>query len=436
MRRLERLLISIAVLALLGGAGVAITTPAEAADTAILEIHKRVCPTDSPSDLFAECHDIAPEQPIAFSLDGGEAGEVDAAGDITFNDLAAGPHAVSEVEGIPLEFVNLRVFCSVQGTGEPAFEVVTDGPNFEVTLPEAAHVVCDVYNIPVDLSGLPDDAEGTLELHKRVCPAGAPTTSIFDECHGTPPSQEVSFSVDGGAPVAVDEEGNVIFIGLAPGSHQVTEIEGIPLEFVELRVYCSVRGSGLDAFETTTDGPTFTVEIGPAEDVVCDIYNIPVNLSGLTPTAPAGPPAPTAVAVVGRPAGIFAGDCELIPEAPDMALTDVTRPRGDTVGSADAAISEVSFTAVGVSLDSLLTEEHAIVVQVGRDDSRAVVCGEIGGRMRDDGSLVIGLREQNGLGFVGIAYVVADSEHAGTTLISVFIARRLAEEDQPTPTPT
>jgi hypothetical protein len=131
-------------------------------------------------------------------------------------------------------------------------------------------------------------AEGSVEIHKRVCPSGAPVTDTFAECHGNPPEQPVAFAIDGGAPVEVDAAGNVVFTGLAAGSHVFTETEGPPLEFVDLRVFCSVQDASPEAVEVATDGPNFTVEVPAAGTLVCDVYNIPKNLRGEEPTPTPG----------------------------------------------------------------------------------------------------------------------------------------------------
>ena len=128
---------------------------------------------------------------------------------------------------------------------------------------------------------------GTIELHKRLCTTDA--VNLFDDCHDTLVDQEVSFSLDGGAAVAVDASGNVVFDGLAAGTYDISEVEGPPLDFVSLRVFCSVQGDDPEVFEVTTDGPNFSVELGDGEYIVCDVYNIAEDLSGLTPT-PTTPP--------------------------------------------------------------------------------------------------------------------------------------------------
>lgn len=126
-------------------------------------------------------------------------------------------------------------------------------------------------------------AAGSITLHKRVCPAGT-TGNVFDECHDNVPGQPVSFSLNGGAAELVDANGDVTFSGLAAGTYAISEVEGIPLDFVNLRVWCSIQGTNPVPLEVTTDGPNFSVDLGDGEAMVCDVYNIAENLSGLTPT--------------------------------------------------------------------------------------------------------------------------------------------------------
>lgn len=128
---------------------------ASAADTSTLTLHKRVCPAGQViTDLFEDCHDILPEQTVAFTLNDGVPQAVGVDGNTTFTDLAAGTYTVAEVEGPPLGYVHLRVFCSVQGTViNPAEELAVDVNTFDVTLGAGEEVVCDVYNIAEDLSG-------------------------------------------------------------------------------------------------------------------------------------------------------------------------------------------------------------------------------------------------------------------------------------------
>jgi hypothetical protein len=150
MRNMRSVLFG-AVVALLLVAGHAQLGAAQGTGT--IELHTRLCPGGEITDIFGQCHDNLVEQAVAYSLDGGAAVAQDADGNVSFDGLAAGTYEISETEGIPLEFVNLKIFCSVQDADPEVFEVVPDGPNFTVELGEGEHLVCDVYNIPVDLSG-------------------------------------------------------------------------------------------------------------------------------------------------------------------------------------------------------------------------------------------------------------------------------------------
>jgi hypothetical protein len=142
---------------------------------------------------------------------------------------------------------------------------------------------------------------GTIELHTRLCPGGE-ITDIFGQCHDNLVEQAVAYSLDGGAPETVDPAtGNLSFTGLAAGTYDISETEGIPLEFANLKIFCSVQDADPDVFEVVPDGPDFTVELGEGEHLVCDVYNIPVDLSGgETPTpAPTSTAAPVATSTPG-----------------------------------------------------------------------------------------------------------------------------------------
>ena len=153
---------------------------------------------------------------------------------------------------------------------------------------------------------------GSIEIHKRVCPAGT-IGNVFDECHGNVPEQPVAFSVDGGAAQFVDSAGNVVFDDLDAGTHAISETEGIPLEFVTLVVYCTVLDDTPEAIQVATDGPNFSVAVGAGESVVCDVYNIPEDLSGLTPTPAAGPTSTPSVTLPNTGSGWSDGQGSPIP---------------------------------------------------------------------------------------------------------------------------
>ncbi len=151
----------------------------------------------------------------------------------------------------------------------------------------------------------------TLTIHKRVCPAGQVITDIFEDCHDILPEQTVEFTLDDGVPRAVDDEGNTSFTELAAGTYTVAEVEGPPLDFVHLRVWCSVQGTTTNpAEEMTVDLNTFDVTLKAGEEVVCDVYNIAEDLSGRTPTVqPTAQPtgAATSITLPGTGSGTGSG---------------------------------------------------------------------------------------------------------------------------------
>src|SRR5215213_7652533 len=102
-----------------------------------------------------------------------------------------------------------------------------------------------------------------------------------------------------------------------------------------------------------------------------------------------------------RPAHIHTGNCDEIGEVV-APLTDLTGATGgDRVGQARRAIpAESSFTSVPMTLDAILGADHVIYVHLSAEEiDTYIACGEIGGQLSPDGSLIIGLRELNDSGF-------------------------------------
>jgi hypothetical protein len=155
-----------------------------------------------------------------------------------------------------------------------------------------------------------------------------------------------------------------------------------------------------------------------------------------TEEPPAGPtlaPQETAEPVVARPAHIHRGTCDHLASEPRYDLTDLTVPTAEAEGAKEAAVAEASVSVIDVSIDALLATDYSVHVHASHDNLRTyVACGEIGGARRADGSLAVGLREVNGSGYEGIAYLAPDADDPGKTDVWVFIAPKLAEEDRPT----
>jgi hypothetical protein len=126
---------------------------------------------------------------------------------------------------------------------------------------------------------------GTITLHSRTCPAGQPTTDIFTDCHSHLPVVTTSYSIDGGAAQTVGADGNLSITGLAAGAHTIAQVDGVPLDFAHLRAFASDVTVGGAVAELAVNVNTFTVSAVAGDEIVVDIYTIPENASGLTPTA-------------------------------------------------------------------------------------------------------------------------------------------------------
>jgi len=112
--------------------------------------------------------------------------------------------------------------------------------------------------------------------------------TIFEDCHGTPQDSNLEFTIDGPstATAATDDEGNVTFANLAAGTYNISG--GVPGDFASTVVWCSINEDPDTLFQPTDTDTGVSVEVADGENIICDWYNIPFDLSGGTPT-----PAPT-----------------------------------------------------------------------------------------------------------------------------------------------
>ena len=133
-----------------------------------------------------------------------------------------------------------------------------------------------------------------------------------------------------------------------------------------------------------------------------------------TPVAFQAPPS--------RPAHIHTGNCVELGEVV-VPLNDLTAIVGEGLGQADAAAqAESSFTNVPLTFDAILAADHAINIHLSSEQIETyIACGEIGGFVDANGSLVIGLREEAISGYTGIAFLSPGADGVSTD-VSVFIA--------------
>ena len=300
--------------------GVASLGQARAAQTdgARLTIHNRICPSGfTGPDFYGTCHDTAPNPGLPFSISGPEpgSGTTDANGDITFGGLIPGPYTVSG--GVPGEFAEVTYFCARRATPSVAFpfSVVTTG--ISVTLADTDDVVCDWYNSPIDLSGLPTATPvveaATLTVYAAICPVDFSGESYFDECFDRPAeAASVVFLLSAGGVAlteqAVGDDGHAQFNGVQAGTYLLSD--SVPGDFLDGRfVYCTFDGGSPVTYDLPYTENAIEITIGAGQAVACDWYIEPAD-QGVTPTAtvaaptatarPAGPTATTG-AVVGLP---------------------------------------------------------------------------------------------------------------------------------------
>lgn len=158
--------------------------------------------------------------------------------------------------------------------------------------------------------------------------------------------------------------------------------------------------------------------------VVYYLYIVGESALGEMQSMLAAHPAETPT-VVGHPAWIQTGDCSSV--AADQAVADLTivavSPFASEVGHEAAAVTESSFTTIGIPYDNLVDQPHAIVVAESEEArTSGSACGEIGGTQSVDGSLVVGLRALPGSSAAGIAVVSPNLLDLSLTNVSVFIA--------------
>lgn len=122
-----------------------------------------------------------------------------------------------------------------------------------------------------------------------------------------------------------------------------------------------------------------------------------------------------------RPSHIHVGDCDEL-GAVIQPLTSLTVPGGETLGNGDAVVAEAAFTSIPLTLDALLAEDHALKVHLSKEKIETyLACGDIGGTLDANGALIVGMKELDGSGYAGIAYL--EEQPNGTTSVSVMIAK-------------
>lgn len=151
------------------------------------------------------------------------------------------------------------------------------------------------------------------------------------------------------------------------------------------------------------------------------------GLSMLVPTASGQTPEATEAP---HPVHIHAGTCAELGDVV-FPLTDLAPAKGEHVGAASAVELDVSQTTIDLPLEEIINGGHAINVHLSADEiGTYIACGDIGGVVvTDEGGrteLMVGLREVNGSGYSGMAWL-GKSKDGTQTEVAVLL---LDPEDQ------
>lgn len=275
---------------------------------------------------------------------------------------------------------------------------------------------------------------GTITVTAYLCPPGM-TPEDLDPDACTVTIEGVNFAITsnlGVAPVltladaSISEDSFVWTVDASPAD--------APLPVGNFRFRQTVMPDGYTSYEVYGDAIITTNTIGgelgyllrvagEAPDVALTVYNFSTESQGEQGDTPTVEPTTPVESVSGRPAHIHGGTCNRLAKSPRYDLFDLTRPEGRNTASASVVIAESSVTVVNVPFDEFFISDYAIDVRAGRGDNDGpLVCGEIGGPVRDGGSIIMGLREDDNSGFAGIAQLIRAPGDPSQTQVTVFIA--------------
>lgn len=290
----------LALTALILGAGASRALAQADNGLASITIYSAFCPVGyTGTNYFDDCFNN-PQKDIPYLLTGPAFPETvtatsDASGLTAYEDIDQAGDYLLQL-GLPGEATDFVAYCADEfGVLFP----VTDrsdlgGIGLDLTLDDDLR--CDFYITPLDLRGEPT---ARLIIHNRVCPVEYSGTDYFTDCHGNVATDQ-TFVLDGPQTRqgGTGSDGNVSFDGLAAGTYAVSG--GPPGDFIlRTAIFCApASGPGSPFPFTQNDGDAgFTITLAEDDDVICDVYSVPENLSGITPTpvpTTAPSPAPTA----------------------------------------------------------------------------------------------------------------------------------------------
>jgi len=125
---------------------------------------------------------------------------------------------------------------------------------------------------------------------------------------------------------------------------------------------------------------------------------------------------------VSHPSHVHQGTCADLDPSPEYPLANVEPVSPD----AEPGSVEVGVTSLDVSLDDLVAEPFAINLHESVENvENYIACGDITGAVVD-GTLVIGLNEQNDSGYSGVA--VLSAANSGGTDVTIYLGFGLSRD--------
>jgi hypothetical protein len=166
-----------------------------------------------------------------------------------------------------------------------------------------------------------------------------------------------------------------------------------------------------------------------------------VSLGTFGATAMAQDATQTPTVLMTHPSHVHTGTCTDLDPNPAYPLNNIG-PRTDDDGNPPKAEDikgsltsnpvEMAESKIDVKLDDLLAEAYAINVHASDQDmSTYIACGDIGGPVLND-KLIIGLQEQNGSGYSGVAILEKDGDSTKVTVYLVYDSGQSPDSATPT----
>jgi hypothetical protein len=284
--------------------------------TSSIAINLLLCPQDSSfsssssyNDLSSTCTTPDPGITVHLTTAGSNVDDPavsKANGGVTYGTLAAGTYTA--YTDIPRATATEVVWCVDNGSA-PYQKTFNENVVTAFEDIDADQVVCSWFVIPTAATPTQTPAPtatvpagdrttrtgASVIVHLAACPTDYSGNDLYDDCHGNGIA-DMKFDLTGpggtttGKTTIPEKPGPGIatFTGLQAGDYTLTG--GPPGDFGKVSLYCTSQPDGAKV-NATIDGTQAAFALADNENLLCDWYYIPENLSGSTPTPTSAPTA-------------------------------------------------------------------------------------------------------------------------------------------------